>query len=158
MVAPRAVATSCAPRPCSPRSPAPACRARTRVPRPPLHAALAAPPCTLLSCTLLSCTLLSCTLRSFTLRSLTLRSFALLCAAGPVEREQHPRWEGAYWVRTAHAWYKLLEPDAAYVSLWNATDGARLRVRPAGRDVGPALGAAARERDRGWRLGGWQRG
>ena len=83
------------------------------------------------SCTLLSCTLLSCTLRSF-----TLRSFTLLCTAGPVEREQHPRWEGAYWVRTAHAWYKLLEPDAAYVSLWNATDGARLRVRPAGTDVG----------------------
>ena len=51
---------------------------------------------------------------------------------GPVEREQHPRWEGAYWVRTAHAWYRLLEPDAAYVSLWNATDGARLRVRLAG--------------------------
>ena len=91
----------------------------------------------------------SCTLLSF-----TLLSFALLCTAGPVEREQHPRWEGAYWVRTAHAWYKLLEPDAAYVSLWNATDGARLRVRPAGTDVGLALGAAARERDRGWRLGG----
>ena len=51
---------------------------------------------------------------------------------GPVDREQHPRWEGAYWVRTAHAWYRLLEPDAAYVSLWNATDGARLRVRLAG--------------------------
>ena len=107
------------------------------------------------SCTLLSCTLLSCTLLSFTLRSFTLRSFALLCAAGPVEREQHPRWEGAYWVRTAHAWYKLLEPDAAYVSLWNATDGARLRVRPAGTDVGLALGAAARGTgDGGW--GGWQ--
>ena len=75
------------------------------------------------------------TLLSLTLLSFTLLSFALLCTAGPVEREQHPRWEGAYWVRTAHAWYKLLEPDAAYVSLWNATDGARLRVRPAGRDV-----------------------
>ena len=65
------------------------------------------------------------------------------------KREQHPRWEGAYWVRTAHAWYRLLEPDAAYVSLWNATDGARLRVRLAGRDVWPALSRAGS----GWEWG-----